>query len=64
MLKKASEAQLQELSEQMADWERQGSMPGAVLTTAVAMLPKKPDRTDRAYVFWVPPLGASQMGAL
>ena len=44
MLKKASEAQLQELSEQMADWERQGSMPGAVLTTAVAMLPKKPDR--------------------
>ena len=46
MLKKASDAQLQELSEQIADWEQQGSMPGAVLTTAVAML--KPDRkTDK-----------------
>ena len=58
MLKKASDAQLQELSEQIADWEQQGSMPGAVLTTAVAMLPKKPDRerpiglTSFGYRLW------------
>ena len=58
MLKKASEAQLQELAVHLAEWERQGTMPGAVLTTAVAMLPKKSDRerpiglTSFGYRLW------------
>ncbi|CAE7580166.1 unnamed protein product, partial [Symbiodinium sp. KB8] len=58
MLKQASKPQLQELAEHIATWESSGTMPGQVLTTGVAMLPKKPERerpiglTSFGYRLW------------
>ena len=58
MLKQASQPQLQELAEHIASWESSGTMPGQVLTTGVAMLPKKPERerpiglTSFGYRLW------------
>ncbi|CAE7776131.1 unnamed protein product, partial [Symbiodinium necroappetens] len=58
MLKQASTPQLQELADHIAAWESSGAMPGPVLTTGVAMLPKKPERerpiglTSFGYRLW------------
>ena len=58
MLKQASKPQLQELADHIAAWESSGTMPGQVLTTGVAMLPKKPERerpiglTSFGYRLW------------
>ena len=58
MLKQASQPQLHELADHIAAWESSGRMPGQVLTTGVAMLPKKPERerpiglTSFGYRLW------------
>ena len=58
MLKKASPAQLQEAGGSHQQLGAEGTMPGPVLTTRVAMLPKKPERerpiglTSFGYRIW------------